>query len=266
MKTIGLITAAAFFLPVFIFAQKLNNPLIRKFQSCDCSIPSRDQVVMGADGYIYSSECFAICAGTTVVHLDSSSHEEKRDVLTWYIRPVCDPTGKDFTIIQNNNDGTYIYKNNETGDHFRGWHNNCRCLAEGTLISTPGGDIPVEQITEGSDVWTYDESGNQVLTAIIMVNKTAVPEAYIICKIMLDDGRNISLSYLHPCRDYKPAGLLKPGDLYDGSRVISVGMVPYMQKYTYDILPAGETGLYRANGVVVGSTLFETGNINCLKK
>jgi hypothetical protein len=32
--------------------------------------------------------------------------------------------------------------------------------------------------------------------------------------------------------------------------------IPYTGEYTYDILPAGETGIYWANGIPLKSTLF----------
>jgi hypothetical protein len=41
----------------------------------------------------------------------------------------------------------------------------------------------------------------------------------------------------------------------DGSRIASVERVAYSGGATYDILPAGATGAYWANGVLLGSTL-----------
>jgi hypothetical protein len=45
------------------------------------------------------------------------------------------------------------------------------------------------------------------------------------------------------------------GDPVDGSGVILIENVPYSGSATYDLLPAGETGLYWADGVLLGSTL-----------
>jgi hypothetical protein len=48
---------------------------------------------------------------------------------------------------------------------------------------------------------------------------------------------------------------LHVGDLLDGGRVVQIERLPYDQPATYDILPAGGTGWYWANGILVGSTL-----------
>lgn len=50
-------------------------------------------------------------------------------------------------------------------------------------------------------------------------------------------------------------GDLKSGDLLDGSWLVSSEAVRYGQAATYDVLPAGETGRYWANGILLGSTL-----------
>jgi hypothetical protein len=43
--------------------------------------------------------------------------------------------------------------------------------------------------------------------------------------------------------------------------VKKIELLPYDEKRTYDILPSGSTGLYKANGIWLGSTLY-TGNVN----
>jgi len=53
---------------------------------------------------------------------------------------------------------------------------------------------------------------------------------------------------------------LKAGDSLGGVRVLSVEWVTYEQPYTYDILPATETGYYFAGGAMIGSTLKVDGN------
>ncbi len=52
-------------------------------------------------------------------------------------------------------------------------------------------------------------------------------------------------------------GDLKTGDVLDGARVTAFELIPYHQPATYDILPAGGTGFYCANGILVGSTLTQ---------
>jgi len=39
--------------------------------------------------------------------------------------------------------------------------------------------------------------------------------------------------------------------------VMSAELVPYAHAFTFDILPASETGTYVAGGVLIGSTLQE---------
>jgi hypothetical protein len=41
----------------------------------------------------------------------------------------------------------------------------------------------------------------------------------------------------------------------DGGRVVSAERVAYTGGATFDVLPAGTTGAYWANGVLLGSTL-----------
>jgi hypothetical protein len=43
--------------------------------------------------------------------------------------------------------------------------------------------------------------------------------------------------------------------MLDGAHIASVDRVAYAGGATYDILPAGATGTYWANGVLLGSTL-----------
>ena len=59
----------------------------------------------------------------------------------------------------------------------------------------------------------------------------------------------------HPPADGRLVGELVAGDGYDGARVLSAERVAYAGGATFDILPAGATGTYWANGVLLGSTL-----------
>jgi len=84
-----------------------------------------------------------------------------------------------------------------------------------------------------------------------------VAENYRIAHIVLDDGRQLRVSAGHPTADGRTFGDLGPGDLLDGAHVVSLELVPYGNPETYDILPAGETGYYWANGILMGSTLTQ---------
>jgi len=50
---------------------------------------------------------------------------------------------------------------------------------------------------------------------------------------------------------------LAVGDELDRSRITLWELVPYSGSRTYDLLPAGPTGMYWANGILLASTLLE---------
>jgi hypothetical protein len=129
------------------------------------------------------------------------------------------------------------------------------CLALGTLIDTPIGEIPVEEIRVGMVIWSIDKSGNRVSAEVTRVSKTPVPVTHQIIHLILHDGRELFASPGHPIGDGRTVGALSARDFVDGSRVRAVEKVMYQQGYTYDVLPSGETGFYWANGILVDSTL-----------
>ncbi len=59
----------------------------------------------------------------------------------------------------------------------------------------------------------------------------------------------------HPTADDRRVGSLRPGDVVDGTPVLSADRIAYTAGFTFDVLPAGATGTYWANGVLLGSTL-----------
>lgn len=129
------------------------------------------------------------------------------------------------------------------------------CLAENTLIATPQGPIPIQQLQKGMAIWTLNEFGDHVSAMLIETAKTPVPSTHQVIHLTLDDGREIFASPGHPTADNRTAGDLSIGDLLDGGRVVTATKVRYQKGFTYDILPAGVTGLYWANGILLGSTL-----------
>jgi hypothetical protein len=133
---------------------------------------------------------------------------------------------------------------------------NCPiCLARGMLISTPGGSVPVEQLAVGVIVWTQDESGERIARPIADVGSTPVPATHQVVHLVLADGRTVDVSPGHPLADGRLVGDVRAGDVVDGSTVISADLVAYSGGATFDLLPAGPTGLYWANGILIGSTL-----------
>lgn len=128
------------------------------------------------------------------------------------------------------------------------------CLAEGTIIDTPVGPIAVQDLKTGTLVWTLDSGGHRVAQPVLETETTAVPDSFLIVRLVLADGRSLEASPGHPTPDGRPVGELRPGDTLDGSTIISAQLVNY-QGRTYDILPAGGTGLYWANGILLKSTM-----------
>ncbi|HJS28515.1 MAG TPA: Hint domain-containing protein, partial [Anaerolineales bacterium] len=131
------------------------------------------------------------------------------------------------------------------------------CLAAGTRIETPSGPVRVESLRAGMLVWTLDEGGMRLARPLVRVGRTVVPETHQVIHILLEDGRELWVSPGHPTADGRSTGELRAGEGLDGGVVRSVEAVPYATGATYDLLPAGETGFYWANGILMGSTLRE---------
>jgi hypothetical protein len=130
------------------------------------------------------------------------------------------------------------------------------CLALGTRIATPSGEIAVQDLRIGDIVWTTSDADGALVSApLIAVGHTPVPATHIIVRVAFDDGRLVYVSPGHPTADGRHIGDLAAGDALDGTRIASVERVTYAGGATYDILPAGTTGVYWANGVLLGSTL-----------
>jgi len=129
------------------------------------------------------------------------------------------------------------------------------CLARGTRIATPAGDVAVELLKVGDVVWTTDVAGTRVALPLVEIGTTAVPATHHVVHLVLADGRTVNVSPGHPTADGRTVGKLVAGDRYDGAVVIGVELIPYAGGATFDVLPAGATGAYWANGVLLGSTL-----------
>lgn len=129
------------------------------------------------------------------------------------------------------------------------------CLDGATRIDTANGALPVRELKTGMRVWTLDARGTRTLAVIVGTVKRSVPMNTSMVHLVLADGRALIVSANHPTTDGRIVGDLARGEIYDGARVVSVERVPLNGDETYDILPAGETGAYWANGVLLASTL-----------
>jgi hypothetical protein len=130
------------------------------------------------------------------------------------------------------------------------------CLAGGTMIATPAGDVAVESLRPGDPVWTLDRLGQRAAAIVVQVGSMPVPVGHEVVRLVLGDGRIVLVSPGHPLPDGRPVAELRVGDGYDGAVVASVERVEYSDGTTFDLLPSGDTGVYWANGIKLGSTLF----------
>jgi len=129
------------------------------------------------------------------------------------------------------------------------------CLAKGTLIDTPSGQVPVEELQAGMAVWSVDSSGKRVAVTVVKTSMTLVPPSFEMVTVRLSDGRTVTASPGHPTAEGRPLGDYRVGDNLDGAVVIAVEHLSYENSATYDLLPSGSTGMYWANGILLRSTL-----------
>ncbi len=129
------------------------------------------------------------------------------------------------------------------------------CLAEGTRIATPDGEVPVERLGVAAPMLTVGADGRPMVTTVVRIGSASVPRSHMVVRLVLDDGRAVSASPGHPLADGRLIGSLRPGDRVDGSTVVMVTRERYERARTYDLLPGGTSGAYWANGILLGSTL-----------
>jgi len=128
------------------------------------------------------------------------------------------------------------------------------CLAATDRIATPTGAVLVTQVRLGMMVWTRDASGRRVAAPVLAVTHTAAVPGQHMLRLKLSDGRVVEASFGHPTVTGRRIGDLARGDLLDGSAVSAIEELPYAGA-TWDLVPAGATGTYWANDVLLGSTL-----------
>lgn len=138
------------------------------------------------------------------------------------------------------------------------WQKPCykKCLPPETAIYTPYGLAKVSDLKIGDIIYTTNKEGQRIEAPIINKDSVKVAFNHLLINILLEDGRRIKCTPEHPNADYSLLSSLKTGNLLDGSKVIEIHFEHYTQPYTFDILPAGETGVYWASGIRLGSTLF----------
>lgn len=177
---------------------------------------------------------------------------------TWPIRELCDPIGHYPPILFSLGDGTHIYRGRGKGPAcFRGRRKqrcNVRCLPGNSLIDGPLGPVAVRDLKKGALVWSFDNAGNRVALPIKAVSSVYAGSKHKIVRVILSDGRELRASGLHPTAAERLIDV-RPGDQLDGAFVVKIEEVTLDGVRTFDLLPSGPTGLYIADGVIVGSTL-----------
>jgi len=127
------------------------------------------------------------------------------------------------------------------------------CNSPGTLIATPSGDRPIASLRTGDLVYSVHE---QAVVAVPVLRATRTPvHHHHVVRLETEGGVVLEISPGHPTVDGRSLGELAPGDQLDGDRVLSTELIPYQHEYTYDILPASDTGTYFADGLRIASTL-----------
>ncbi|HVY54903.1 MAG TPA: Hint domain-containing protein [Thermodesulfobacteriota bacterium] len=139
------------------------------------------------------------------------------------------------------------------------------CLSCDALISTPEGNVPVSYLRTGMVVFTLDKAGNKVIEPVELLMKLSGAEGYEMRLLVLSDGRELIVSGTHPTAEYGRISDLCIGDTLDGAKILSIEKVSHSGSYIYDLLPAGDTGFYWANGVLLGSTLSPNSGFNISK-
>jgi hypothetical protein len=129
------------------------------------------------------------------------------------------------------------------------------CLAAATWIATPSGAVRVTDVKPGMLVWTASPDGSRVARPVLEVGSTPVPAGHLMVHLILTDGRELLASPGHRTADGRPLGTLAVGDPLDDSTVAMWELVPYAGDRTYDLLPAGPTASYWADGIPLASTL-----------
>jgi hypothetical protein len=129
------------------------------------------------------------------------------------------------------------------------------CLAAQDTIAGPSGSVLVSQLRAGMLVWTLNAAGKRIVAPVMFVRHTRAPMGHVMVRLVLADGRLVEASPGHPTSDGRRIGDLRLADKLDGSRVVRVEILPYVGD-TWDVLPAGSTGVYWADGVLLESTLI----------
>ena len=125
--------------------------------------------------------------------------------------------------------------------------------SDDTLISTPKGNVKISKIKFGDFVLSY----NKEVVRVIKISKVKVKNHKVI-RVKLDNDVVLKMNLDHPIGPIGPKFRdLMVGHEIDGHSVVLFKLIPYKEKYIYDILPQSRSGTYYANGILIGSSLWK---------
>jgi hypothetical protein len=105
----------------------------------------------------------------------------------------------------------------------------------------------------GDRVLSVDH-GRVVAVPILEIHREPARNHHVV-RVELTSGAVLEISAPHPTADGRTFGELRSDDALGGVLIERVTVVPYAHSFTYDILPASDSGTYFAGGVLIGSTL-----------
>lgn len=135
------------------------------------------------------------------------------------------------------------------------WNTCPKCLSYGTRIDTPQGEVSVQDLRPGMPIWSVDKDGTRIAVVVASVIRVPVPLDHEVVRVRLDNGRLLIASPAHPLADGRLIGQLQSGDEIPGNQILGAERTRYTAGYTYDVLPAGPTGYYWAEGVLLATTI-----------
>jgi hypothetical protein len=131
----------------------------------------------------------------------------------------------------------------------------CRCAAAWSPVATPNGLRRIADLRVGDLVYTVDH-GERVVAPIARVNRRPVSH-HALVRVTLESGGVVEMSDGHPTANGGRFDALSAGQRLGAAEIVSLETVPYDEPFTYDILPASDTGTYFVGDAWVGSTLHE---------
>ncbi len=99
------------------------------------------------------------------------------------------------------------------------------------------------------------DRGRVVAVPVRETRRVPVTGRHTVVRVTLATGAVLEISAPHPTADGRRFGELRAGSHLGGIEIVAVERVPYPYGFTYDLLPASDSGTYFAGEALIGSTL-----------